>query len=82
MKIEHRLTVVARCPIDDTFDVYKVTVETDRVLLVEEILLAVKRLTVEQVYQEELTGALAAELKATVVTYGCHSGVDTVCEAP
>lgn len=82
MRVEHRLTVVARCPVDDSFDVYKVTVETDRVLLVEEILLAVKRLTVEQVYQEELTQSLAAEFEATVTTYGCHSGIDTVCEAP
>src|SRR5262245_37932787 len=38
MRATHELTVVARCPVEDRFDVYDVTVVCARTLEVEEII--------------------------------------------
>lgn len=84
MRTTHSLEVVARCPVDDSHDVYRVTVtlDGDLPLPVEKILEAVHRHTAEPVYQEHLTALLAAELEAQVSTVGVHSGVRTECACP
>lgn len=82
MIVKHSLMVAATCPVDaSVLDIYEVDVETDRVLPVEDILEARDRLTLEPIYQEDLTVRLAAALGARVTTRGIHSGVATVCEA-
>lgn len=78
---KHALTVEANCPVDDTLDVYSVTVETTEVIDVEKILHAIDKLTAKPLYQEELTLGLSRRLGAKVVTVGEHSGVKTTCEA-
>lgn len=78
MNVTHRLTITANCPVDDQADVYRVTVETDRVLPVETILEGVAALTRQPLFQEELTERLAELLGAVVTTKGTHTGVRTV----
>lgn len=81
VETRHRLKIVALCPVNDSHDIYEVEVVTDAVLPVEEILDAVAELTRQPIYQETLTEELADRLKATVTSYGSHSGVRTVCVA-
>ncbi len=77
MLAEHTLTVVGKCPVAECPDVYEVTVRTDRVVMVEDILAAVKDLTADQRTQEDLTDKLAFRLLCEVETVGVHSGVKT-----
>lgn len=77
MKVRHSLQAPGRCPIDGAVDVYKIVVETDRVIFVETILAKVKALTAEPISQENLTMALAGELRARVFSTCVHSGVHT-----
>jgi hypothetical protein len=78
MRVEHTLTVVVRCPVDDRVDVYEAVVRTGRLLKVEGILAVAKRLSREPAFQEHLTRQLADELGCEVQTCGWHSGVKTV----
>lgn len=80
MNCEYTLPLVAICPVDGvTVDAYRVTVRTDRMVRVEELLLVLKRFEHAVIFQEDLTAKLAAELGAEVETLGRHSGVETRC---
>lgn len=81
MRVTHELAAVTVCPVTDRPDVYRMTVETDRLISVEEIIEAVDRYSGEAIYQEDLTQQLATELVATVETVGTHSGVTTTVVA-
>jgi GTP cyclohydrolase I len=81
MKVDYRLTVTARCPSDSGVDVYDITVTSDRMVLVEDILKIADQFGDRAIYQEELTEEMAAALDATVTSRGQHYGVDTTCEA-
>lgn len=76
----HELRICLRCPVDDAFDIYDVTVETTELVRVEDILLAVKHLP-EKSFQEVITKELAAKLACRVKTVCYHSGVKTTCQA-
>lgn len=84
MLVEHTLEVVATCPVDKAGDCYTVKVRCRRVIFVEKILEAVKKLNEKPVTQEQFTEALSRELAAEVETLGWHSGVLTraVCGGP
>ena len=78
MRITHLLRVLCRCPVDDTVDVYDVTVTTDHVVPVEAILAIAKELWEGPPrYQEDVTLQLAQRLGTEVETVGVHSGVVT-----
>lgn len=77
MRVEHRLEVVATCPVDKAGDCYQVVVRCGRVIEVESIWAAVKRINATPQYQEIFTQQLARELAAEVETVGWHSGVET-----
>ena len=78
MRVEHTLTVVAKCPVDESPDVYEVVVRATRLVKVEDILAAVALHTQAPVFQEMLTVALHRELACEVETRGWHSNVRTV----
>jgi hypothetical protein len=81
MIVRHRMhRVIATCPLGGV-DVYRLMVETTRLIAVEDILIALRELTRAPIYQEDLTAQLAEKLNARVVTEGEHSGVATECEA-
>lgn len=74
----HRFRTTAVCPVDQSTDIYDVTVEVSGLLPVEDIHAALR--SVEQpIYQEDLTNLLATELNARVTTVGMHSGIETTC---
>lgn len=77
MRVEHTFEVVATCPVDEAGDVYRVTVRCGRVVLVEDIWAAVKKLNEKPTTQEQFTQNLHRELAAEVETLGWHSGVTT-----
>ncbi len=79
MKIIHELTFSRTCPVNDSKDNYTLTVETDRLVKVEDILAAVTALP-EKEFQEELTEQLARSLDGCrIEIVGYHSGVKTTC---
>lgn len=78
MIVRHKLKVARRCPVDDSRDIYSVTVEANGIVKVEDILAAVSALP-EVAFQEAITLALAAKIGCTVTTVGYHSGVETTC---
>lgn len=77
MRVEHRLTAYARCPVDDRRDIYTVFVRTSRVIKVEDILTALESHTKEPVFQEDLTKLLAKTIGCEVETQGWHGEVFT-----
>lgn len=84
MTTTHTLSIVGICPVDDSHDIYELTVTTEDLLPVEKILAAVKMATRGAAYQEDIAVAIATELcdyTALVRMVGHHSGVKTVCEA-
>ena len=83
MRVEHRLAVVATCPVDKLPDIYQCSVRTTRTIKVEDILKAVGELTKKSLFQEEFTQRLHRLLACEVETTGWHSGVLTrvVCGA-
>ena len=82
MRATYSTTFVGLCPVDDTRDVYELTVVSDSMIPVESLLRAISEATVHSAYQEDITGNLAARLKgAAITTIGVHSGVRTVVTA-
>lgn len=77
MKTTHKLSVRAKCPIDDKPDVYDCRIVTARIIPVEEVLQAAKKFEDEKIFQEELCQNLARVLCCEVTLYGVHSGVKT-----
>lgn len=80
MKATHKLSFSGRCPVDDAIDHYIVTIETHRIIKVEDIISAIKALP-QPAYQEDHTSRLAFTLQCRVTTIGYHSGVETTCVA-
>lgn len=82
MKATHVLSAIAPCPSGlQEHDYYRIEVEADRMIRVEEIEAAVDELTTEPVFQEDLTEALADRLGAVVRTLGKHNKTLTEVEA-
>ncbi len=79
MLTEHRFTIEAKCPKDVTTDTYNTYVRSDAVIPVEDIIAAVKVITKEPIFQEDITSRLARHLGCEVETHGIHSGVYTTC---
>ena len=77
MIVEHRLTIVAKCPVDDCPDVYGCTVTTSRVIMVEDIWKCVKELIRSPRTQEDITINMARQLECRVETVGVHSAIRT-----
>ena len=81
MKVTHELTFTRTCPVNDSIDNYYLTVETDRLVKVEDILAAVDSLP-EKEFQETLLFCLGRKLEGCRITIvGYHSGVKTTCSA-
>ena len=82
MKVTHRLTVTARCPVDGLSDVYECVVRCDRVVPVEKILEAARSASARAIFQEDLGLAIPRSLGVSVTLPGRHSGVETevTCE--
>jgi hypothetical protein len=74
----HEFRMRSRCPVNGATDLYEVTVETDKLVKVEDILKAAASFT-EPAFQEEITQKLATALECRVTTIGHHSGVRTTC---
>ena len=55
MLVEHRLEIVAVCPVDKLPDVYSCVVRCSRVVAVEDILAAVQVVTKDPAYKETIT---------------------------
>ncbi len=67
------------CPINGRRDLFDVTIKSDRLVLVEDLLEVVDELNNQPIFQEGWTRALAERLGVEVVTKGWHSGVRVVC---
>lgn len=79
MKVKHKLQIYGKCPVDGANDSYNLTVTTTKIIKVEDIIAAVRRLQ-WPLFQEEVTQILADELGCNVRTVGHHSGIKTTCE--
>jgi hypothetical protein len=82
MQCRYECALVARCPVDDRSDTYLAIFETDRKILVEEILAEVKLWHEKAEFQEEIATALAEHFKCKVTLIGDHSGVKATVTAP
>lgn len=77
MRVEHRLTMSARCPMNDLRDTYEVVFLVTELVPVEKILHICAGFLDNRIYQEDLTQALANIFHCEVETIGIHSGVKT-----
>lgn len=77
MKIEHTLTMQAKCPINNLPDFYEVTFRMEKFVQVEMLLGHVGALNGVKLFQEEITQSLADSFQCEVESLGIHSGVKT-----
>jgi hypothetical protein len=84
MRVTHSLTITARCPVDDTRDVYECKITTKRCIEVERILEVAKIVEGMKTYQENVTQFIRQQLGTgvSVTTRGIHSGVQTEVTCP
>jgi hypothetical protein len=84
MKCTYNIEVRAQCPVNPTdVDLYSITIESESLIKVEDILAFVKSHAGEKnVFQEVLTQQCAVTLGATVTSVGWHSGIKVTCVAP
>lgn len=84
MKVTHEFELQAKCPVDDSRDIYHCSIEIGRMLKCEEIIESARRIaTAEAIFQEDLTQAIANRIGGKTTTVGLHKcGVKTtvVCE--
>jgi len=89
MRITHTTKTHARCPENDGWDYYDVTIELSEeialataqdvtVELVENIERVIESLRGKKLYQEDITQSLAQALRAKVTTCGRHGSFETV----
>ena len=81
----YRLQVRARCPQDHGIDVYHVTLESESMLLCEDIIKFFAPFGPNgerNVYQEDFTKRAATALGCRVTTVGYHSGIKVTCVSP
>lgn len=79
----YEFEIRAVCPIhSELIDVYQVSISTDDILPVEQIVEFVKRYKGKQIFQEALTLEIATGLGVHVKTVGIHSGVKVTSVAP
>lgn len=72
---EYKMEITGICPVDDMADVYQLTITAQRVIPVEQIIVAVKELSDKKLYQEDLCQAIHRKVNACCVLIGYHSGV-------
>lgn len=81
MNTIHRTSISSRCP-HGGGDYYTAEFNVGtRFVAVETIQKAIDALTLQPIYQEELTQLLANELKCGVITRGTHGKFSTECHA-
>ena len=80
MQVTYSFWMEASCPVDNLADLYEVEIVSDKVIPVEDILMALESVNRKQ-FQESLTEAMAREIPARVKTTGYHSGIKVVCQA-
>ena len=81
IRVEHTLSVLARCPVNESRDVYETTFRLDKLVKVETLIEQCRGFQDKKLFQEELTELLAQAFGCEVETRGIHSGVKTVCVA-
>lgn len=77
MIVEHTLEVVTRCPVNQAWDHYWVTVRVTRLLKTEELEAAAKEYLGKEIYQEVLTQEWSDRFDAAVTTQARHGRVVT-----
>lgn len=79
MTATHEFELQAKCPVDDSRDIYRCSVEVDRMIQCEAILSTAKKIaTVAPIFQEELTQQIADAIGGMTTTTGLHKcGVTT-----
>ena len=73
--ISYEFDIVARCPVDDTCDVYEARLDTHTMVDVESILEVIRTYVYRSIFQEHLTAELQARFGGVLTTVGYHSGV-------
>lgn len=77
MRVEHSLTVIARCPVNNARDVYEATFRVSCLVPVENIVKHCLEYQDRKLFQEELTQLLAETFHCEVETHGQHGEVRT-----
>jgi hypothetical protein len=80
---KYEIEVKARCPMDHGIDVYHFTLESENLILCEDIIKWFKENSGKRrVFQEVLTKATATSLGCRATSVGHHSGIKVTCVSP
>ena len=71
----YRLSHRASCPNGNLVDVYKITIKSKAMLMVEDITSAIKSVP-NPVFQEDLADHLRNTLGAEIIVLGTHYGIE------
>lgn len=72
--------LVAKCPVNDDFDIYTVVIVATKLILAEDITAILLEFKGKEAYQENLTEQLAMKFGSYVRLEGDHRGVFIVSE--
>lgn len=80
MKITYEFSTMAQCPVDGEHITINVTLTTEDMIEVEDLLDFCREITAGPIMQEPFTEKLAARFHNDgIVTIGTHSGVRITC---
>ncbi len=81
MNCQYRLSIEARCPVDNMPDRYELMLESPTPIGVESVLAFVAGYRKKKIFQEALTQLVARRFNCRAITTGFHSGVHTTVTA-
>ena len=79
MKCKYTVSFSVICPSDKEVISYKAIIETDKMIMVENIHDYVFRLKDVEMFQEDVTKMLSDWFDSKVTTFGTHQGIDIEC---
>ncbi len=71
---KYEFTIVARCPNNEDFDHYTVSIETEKMIMCEELAVLSNSYKQTKIFQEDLTEYLASLYNCKVTLSGYHCG--------
>jgi len=80
MTLEHKYTIKfnAKCPADNSIDSYKLKIYSNKIILVEDIIAIINKLTTEPIYQEKLAEIIYNNIKEKLKLIGYHSNIKII----
>jgi len=76
---EYTIELASNCPNDNDLIIYKVTICSNKIIMVEDLLAFAKECKSFPMFQEDLTETLSSRFESDVFSVGVHQGIEIKC---